>query len=199
MTNAEGCPVAVEVFEGNTADPKTVEKQISKLRERFDLTQIIVVGDRGTLTSPRIRENLQTSEQLQWITALRAPQIAPLVKSQALQLSLFDERELAEIEHPDYPGARLIACRNPLLAAERTRKRNELLAITEQRLNKVVAATKRGNGHCAAKTSLRWRLAKHWADTRWANISGCTLQKTLSHLNAGRKTSTLNLRWTESM
>jgi hypothetical protein len=80
MTNAEGCPVAVEVFEGNTGDPKTVEKQISKLRERFDLRQIIVVGDRGTLTSARIRENLQTSEEMQWITALRAPQIATLVK-----------------------------------------------------------------------------------------------------------------------
>jgi transposase len=121
MTNAEGCPVAVEVFEGNTADPATVEKQVSKLRERFDLRQIIVVGDRGTLTSARIRENLQTAEQMEWVTALRAPQIAKLVKAQALQLSFFDEQDLAEIEHPDYPGERLIACRNPLLAAERTR------------------------------------------------------------------------------
>jgi ribosomal protein L35 len=171
MTNAEGCPVAVEVFEGNTADPKTVEQQISKLRERFDLRQIIVVGDRGTLTSARIRENLQTSEQMQWITALRAPQIATLVKSQALQLSFFDERDLAEIEHPDYPGERLIACRNPLLAAERTRKRNELLAMTEQRLNKLVAATQRRKrplrgkdliALAAGKALGRYKMGKHF-------------------------------------
>jgi ribosomal protein L35 len=171
MTNAEGCPVAVEVFEGNTADPKTVEKQISKLRERFDLRQIVVVGDRGTLTSARIRENLQTSEQIQWITALRAPQIATLVKSQALQLSFFDECDLAEIEHPDYPGERLIACRNPLLATERTRKRNELLAMTEQRLSKVVAATQRRKrplrgkdiiALAAGKALGRYKMGKHF-------------------------------------
>jgi len=171
MTNAEGCPVAVEVFEGNTADPATVEKQISKLRERFGLEQMIVVGDRGTLTSARIRENLQTAEQVRWITALRAPQIATLVQSQALQLSLFDERELAEIEHPDYPGERLIACRNPLLAVERTRKRNELLQATEQRLNKVVAATRREKralrgkdriALAAGKALGRYKMSKHF-------------------------------------
>src|SRR5947208_4985681 len=119
LTNAAGCPVAVEVLEGNTADPKTVGKQVSKLRERFGLEHVILVGDRGTLTSARIREDLQPAAQLQWITALRSPQILALAKSESLQLSLFDERDLAEIEDPGYPGERLIACRNPLLAAER--------------------------------------------------------------------------------
>jgi transposase len=143
LTNAAGCPVAVEVFEGNTADPKTVDRQVRKLREQFGLEHVVLVGDRGTLTSARIREDLQPGEQLQWITALRSAQILALAKSQSLQLSFFDERDLAEIEHPDYPAERLIACRNPLLSAERSRKRNELLAITEEKLNKVVAATQR--------------------------------------------------------
>jgi len=129
LTNAAGCPVAVEVFEGNTADPKTVDSQIRKLRERFGLQQVILVGDRGTLTSARIRQDLQPVEQLQWITALRSPQIIALARSERLQLSLFDERDLAEIQDPGYPGERLIACRNPLLAAERTRKRKERLTI----------------------------------------------------------------------
>ena len=171
MTNTEGCPVAVEVFEGNTADPATVEKQISKLRQRFGLEQMILVGDRGTLTSARIRENLQTAEQIRWITALRARQIAKLVASEALQLSLFDERELAGIEHPDYPGERLIACRNPLLAVERTRNRNELLQATEERLNKVVTATQREKralrgkdriALAAGKALGRYKMSKHF-------------------------------------
>lgn len=143
LTNHEGCPVAVEVFEGNTGDPKTVSAQISKLRQRFHLKEVVVVGDRGMLTSARIREDLETEEGVRWITALKAPQIQQLASDGNLQLSLFDQQDLAEIQHPAYPGQRLIACRNPLLADERKRKREELLTATEKQLEKIRAATQR--------------------------------------------------------
>jgi transposase len=143
LTNHEGCPVAVEVFEGNTGDPKTVAAQIRKLRQRFRLKEVVLVGDRGMLTSARIREDLETEEGLRWITALRAPQIQQLAADGNLQLSLFDQQDLAEIQHPTYPGERLIACRNPLLAEERKRKREELLQATERKLEKIRAATQR--------------------------------------------------------
>ena len=143
LTNHEGCPVAVEVFEGNTGDPKTVSAQIGKLRQRFHLKQVVVVGDRGMLTSARIREDLETEEGVRWITALKAPQIQQLAADGNLQLSLFDQQDLAEIRHPAYPGQRLIACRNPLLADERKRKREELLTATEKQLEKIRAATQR--------------------------------------------------------
>jgi len=143
LTNAEGCPVAVEVFEGNTADPHTVNSVISKLRERFALQRIVLVGDRGMLTSARIRDELQPAAGLDWITALRAPQIQQLLEAGNLQLSLFDQREIAEISHPAYPGERLVACRNPLMAEQRARKRSELLAATERALNDIAAATQR--------------------------------------------------------
>ena len=143
LSNGEGCPVAVEVFAGNTADPKTVAAQVQKLRERFQLERIILVGDRGTLTQKRIEEDLREHEGLQWITALRAPQIQSLVAQGAIQMSFFDEQDLAEITHPDYPGERLIVCRNPLLAAERARKRRELIEAAEKKLKELEAATKR--------------------------------------------------------
>jgi hypothetical protein len=143
LTNAEGCPVAVEVFEGNTADPHTVNSVISKFRERFALKRIVLVGDRGMLTSARIRDELQPAAGLDWITALRAPQIQQLLEAGNLQLSLFDQREIAEISHPAYPGERLVACRNPLMAEQRARKRSELLAATERALNDTAAATRR--------------------------------------------------------
>jgi len=143
LTNAEGCPVAVEVFEVNTADPHTVNSVISKLRERFALKRIVLVGDRGMLTSARIRDELQPAAGLDWITALRAPQIQQLLEAGNLQLSLFDQREIAEISHPAYPGERLVACRNPLMAEQRARKRSELLAATERALNDTAAATRR--------------------------------------------------------
>ena len=143
LTNHEGCPVAVEVFEGNTGDPKTVAAQIRKLRQRFHLKEVVVVGDRGMLTSARIREDLETEEGVRWITALKAPQIQQLASDGNLQLSLFDQQDLAEIQHPAYPGERLIACRNPLLADERKRKREELLTATERQLEKIRAATQR--------------------------------------------------------
>lgn len=160
LTNAEGCPVAVEVFEGNTGDPTTVATQVRKLRERFGLQQLILVGDRGMLTSARIRQDLKTAEGLEWITALRAPQIQKLAADGVLQLSLFDERDLAEITHPDYPDERLIACRNPLLAEERARKREELLVATEKELSKVQAATQRAKRPLRGQAAIGLRVGR---------------------------------------
>lgn len=143
LTNGDGCPVAVEVFEGNTGDPKTVPAQITKIRERFRIARVVLVGDRGMLTEARLREDLRPIEGLDWITALRAPAIQALAAGGALQLSLFDQQDLAEITHPDYPGERLIVCKNPLLAEERARKRGELLEATARELATIVAATAR--------------------------------------------------------
>lgn len=143
LTNAAGCPVAVEIFAGNTGDPKTVAAQVKKLRERFGLSDVVLVGDRGMITSARIREDLPASHGIQWITALRASQIQKLAAGGHLQMSLFDQTDLVEIAHPDFPGERLMACFNPLLAEERARKRPALLAATEKQLDKIVAATKR--------------------------------------------------------
>ena len=171
LTNAEGCPVAVEVFEGNTGDPKTVASQVRKLQKRFKLERIVLVGDRGMLTSARIREDLKTVDGVDWITALRAAQIQALVTAGALQLSFFDQRDLAEITHPDYPGERLIACRNPMLAAERSRKRQELLAATEKDLLKIRARTQRARkplrgkdaiGMAVGKVLGHYKMAKHF-------------------------------------
>src|SRR6266567_2156579 len=144
LTDSQGCPVAVEVFEGNTGDPKTVAAQVNKLRQRFGLSHVVLVGDRGMITSARIREDLSgTAHGIDWISALRATQIQKLAKAGRLQMSLFDKTDLIEIAHPDFPGERLIACFNPLLAEERARKRPELLAATEKQLEKIAAATKR--------------------------------------------------------
>lgn len=171
LTNHEGCPVAVEVFEGNTGDPKTVAAQIGKLRQRFHLEEVVIVGDRGMLTSARIREDLETEEGVRWITALRAPQIQQLAADGNLQLSLFDQQDLAEIQHPAYPGQRLIACRNPLLAEERKRKREELLTATEKQLEKIRAATQRQRrplrgkkeiGLAVGKVLGHYKMGKHF-------------------------------------
>ena len=171
LTNAEGCPVAVEVFEGNTGDPKTVASQVRKLQKRFKLERIVLVGDRGMLTSARIREDLKTVDGVDWITALRAVQIQALVTAGALQLSFFDQRDLAEITHPDYPGERLIACRNPLLASERSRKRQELLAATEKDLLQIRTRTQRARkplrgkdaiGVAVGKVLGHYKMAKHF-------------------------------------
>jgi transposase len=171
LTDSEGCPVAVEVFEGNTGDPKTVAPQVDKLRRRFHLKQIILVGDRGMLTSARIREDLRPLDGLQWISALKSVQIQQLVQGGALQLSLFDQQDLAEIAHLSYPGERLIACRNPLLAEERSRKRKELLEATEKQLHKIVDATQRKKkplrgrkeiGLAVGKVLGRYKMGKHF-------------------------------------
>ena len=143
LCSPDGCPIAVEVFDGNTGDPKTVASQVDKLRKRFGLTRLVIVGDRGMLTEARLREDVKPIEGLSWISALRSPAIRQLVERGSLQLSLFDEKDLAEIEDPEYPGERLIVCRNPLLAKERARKREDLLQATERELDKIVEATAR--------------------------------------------------------
>jgi hypothetical protein len=129
LTSKEGIPVAIEVFNGNTGDPKTVATQVDKLKDRFGITQVVLVGYRGMLTAARLRDDVGPAN-LDWITALRAPQVKALVRDGALQLSLFDQVDLAEITHPDYPDERLVACMNPLLEAERARKRESLLGAT---------------------------------------------------------------------
>jgi hypothetical protein len=139
LCSAEGCPIAIEVFEGNTGDPSTLGDQISKLKDRFGLKRVVMVGDRGMITQARIEHELKPAG-LDWITALRAPAIQQLAaEGGPLQLSLFDERDLAEIESPDFPGERLVVCKNPALAEERRRKRDELLDATEQDLKDIQA------------------------------------------------------------
>jgi transposase len=167
ITDEAGCPVAVEVVAGNTGDPATVPATIEKLRARFGLRDIILVGDRGMLTSAQI-ETLR-SAGLDWISSLRGPAIAALVESGDLQLGLFDERNLAEITSPAYPGERLVVCRNPLLAAERARKREDLLRATEAKLAPLVARVAAGRLRGAARIGLavgklidRHKVAKHF-------------------------------------
>jgi Transposase DDE domain len=142
LTSKEGIPVAIEVFKGNTGDPKTVASQVSKIKDRFGISRVVLVGDRGMLTAARLREDVGPAD-LDWITALRAPQVKKLVRDGALQLTLFDTADLAEITHPDFPGERLVACKNPFLEAERARKREALLTATEADLAKITAACAR--------------------------------------------------------
>jgi len=171
LCNQEGCPVAVEVFAGNTADPSTLKSQIDKLKHRFHLARVVVVGDRGMITQARLREDLIPAG-LDWITALRAPAIQALAAADGpLQLSLFDQRDLAEITSPDYPGERLVVCRNPLLAAERARKRNELLDATEADLRRIQQRVRRPRnplqgaaaiGQAVGAVLGRCKMAKHF-------------------------------------
>lgn len=160
LCDADGRPVGVEVFEGNTGDPATLAPQLVKMRERFGLKDLVVVGDRGLITSARIRDDLAPHEDLRWITALRAPAIRRLVATEAIQLSLFDTQDMAEITAPEYPGERLIVCRNPLLAEERERKRNELLAATERELEAITEATRRANRPLRGKDRIGLRVGK---------------------------------------
>jgi hypothetical protein len=171
LTNAEGCPIAIEVFEGNTGDPATVGSQIKKLHERFALQRVVIVGDRGMITDARIREELRGVDGLDWITCLRAPAIAKLLERGSFQLSLFDERDMAEIVDPAFPGERLIVCKNPLLAQERGRKRRELLEATERELKRVSAAVSRPTrplrgreriGLRVGKVLGRFKMSKHF-------------------------------------
>jgi hypothetical protein len=165
-----GCPVAIEVFEGSTADPMTLTSQVTKLKQRFALDHVVLVGDRGMITQARISEDLAKAG-LDWITALRAPAIKTLRDAGALQMSLFDERDMASITSPDFPGERLIVCRNRALAAERARKRSDLLAATERELGRIAAAVtrKRQPLRGAAKIGLqvgavldKHKMAKHF-------------------------------------
>jgi hypothetical protein len=161
--------VAVEVFSGNTADPTAFISVVETIRSRFGLEHLTMVGDRGMVTSARISA-LREVGDLGWLTCLRAPQIAALVKDDGpLQLGLFDQADLAELSHPDYPDERLIACRNPLLADERARKRSELLAATEDALAPIISAVREGRLIGADKIGLkvgkvinRYKMAKHF-------------------------------------
>ncbi|NES46324.1 IS1634 family transposase, partial [Moorena sp. SIO2C4] len=143
LCNREGCPIAVEVFEGNTSDTTTMALQIEKVRHRFGLSRIIWVGDRGMITQTLINQEFSTREDLDWITALTAAQIKLLAEQEVIQLGLFDEQNLVEVESVDYPGERLIACRNPITAESRAQKREKLLQKTEEELEKIVQATLR--------------------------------------------------------
>jgi transposase len=166
LSNADGCPVAVEVFAGNTADPKTVASQLTTLRDRFQLTRVVVVGDRGMITQARIDVDFRAHEGVAWITALRAPQIQELAKRGLLQLSLFDERDLAEITDPAYPGERLIVCRNPRLAEERARKRRELLAAAERKIETIAAATRRPRRPLTNAARVSYRVGRALAASK---------------------------------
>jgi hypothetical protein len=166
---ADGCPVAVEVFEGSLHDDKTLPAQIEKLKQRFGLSSVIVVSDRGMVTKANL-ELLRATDGAGWITALKAPQVKRLVKHGDLQLSLFDEHNLAEIAADDYPGERLIVCRNPLVAGERARKREELLQATERALQEIAGRVEQGTLRGRAEIGLavgavwnRWRVRKHFA------------------------------------
>jgi hypothetical protein len=170
LCNRDGCPIAIQVFDGNTADPRTLADQVAKVKQRFALARVVFVGDRGVVTSARIRADLQPAG-LDWITALRAPSIQALVEGGPLQLSLFDERDLAEITAPAYPGERLIVCRNPLLAAARRRQREDLLAATERALSRITAAVERNRSQLRGAAAIgrevgavidRHKMAKHF-------------------------------------
>ncbi|MHB1614363.1 MAG: IS1634 family transposase [Actinomycetes bacterium] len=169
LTDKDGRPVAIEVFPGNTADPTAFVSIVDTIRTRFGLDHLTMVGDRGMITSARINALSQAGD-LGWLTCLRAPQIAALARDEGpLQLSLFDQADLAELTHPDYPGERLVACRNPLLAEERRRKRGELLAATEAALAPIIAAVDDGRLVGADKIGLRLgrvinkrKMAKHF-------------------------------------
>ncbi len=171
MTNGEGCPVAVEVYAGNTGDSTTVGDQIEKLRERFKLSRVVLVGDRGMLTQPQI-DKLKQHPGFGWITALTSTAIRELVKQGALQLSLLDQKNLAEITARDYPGERLMVCHNPVLEEERKRKREALLEATEKSLEKISKEVTRRKkkaltaveiGLKVGKVLGRYKVGKHFA------------------------------------
>lgn len=160
LCDAEGRPMSVEVFPGNTADPATVGAQVEKLQRRFGLSKVVLVGDRGMLTEARIREEVKPAG-LDWIGALRGPAIRALVESGAVQLSLFDEKDLIEVRSDVYPGERLMVCRNPLLAEERARKREELLVATGQLLAPIGEATRREKRRLRGAERIGERVGRH--------------------------------------
>jgi hypothetical protein len=170
LTSKDGIPVAIEVFKGNTGDPTTVASQVGKVKDRFGIAKVVLVGDRGMLTAARLREDVAPAG-LDWITALRAPQVKKLVRDGDLQLTLFDVQDLAEITSPDFPGERLVACMNPFLETERARKRESLLAATEADLGKIAAACARARRPLRGKDKIavradrvlkRRKVAKHF-------------------------------------
>jgi len=176
LTDPDGRPVAVRVFDGATCDPTAFTEIVTVVRDRFGLHELVLVGDRGMITKARIADLQQlnddpdTDDAFGWITALRAPSIARLARADGpLQLSLFDQQDLAEIAHPDYPGERLVACRNPLLATERARKRADLLAATEKLLDRIAGRVRTGRlagaddiGVAVGKVINTYKVGKHF-------------------------------------
>src|SRR5579864_9411091 len=170
MTDSEGRPIAVDVYRGNTGDPTTVVDQVKKLRERFHLSRVVLVGDRGMLTQPQI-EKIKSHPAMGWITALTTVAIRGLLAEGSLQLSLLDEKNLVEMQSPAYPGERLLVCYNPLLAEERKRKREELLVATEMALTSIVKEVERRKKKLLSATAIalkvgkvlgRYKMAKHF-------------------------------------
>jgi Transposase DDE domain len=196
LTDPAGRPVAVRVFAGNTADPDAFTEIVGEIPAKFGIEDLVLVGDRGMITTARItalrelNDNPDTATDFGWITALRAPQIATLAADDGpLQMSLFDAQDLAEIAHPDYPGERLIACRNPALAAERTRKRDDLLAATEKLLAPIIARVTAGRlsgadkiGVAVGKEINKHKMAKHFHYT--ITDTSLTVQRRHDQINA---------------
>jgi len=173
MTDSVGRPIAVEVYAGNTGDPTTVVDQVNKLRERFQLSRVVLVGDRGMLTQPQI-EQIKAHPQMGWITALTSVAIRGLQAQGALQLSLLDQQNLVEMQSPDYPGERLMVCYNPLMAEQRRHKREELLAATEKELTRIGKEVEHRKKKPLAATAIalkvgkvlgRYKMGKHFAHT----------------------------------
>lgn len=171
LCDKEGCPVAIEVFQGNTGDPTTVKTQIEKLTTRFGLERIIIVGDRGMLTTARIKEDLKSVDGIDWISALKAPQIRKIMADNQIEKSLFDKQDIAEINHPGYPGERLMVCFNPFLETKREKTRQSLLTATEKELQKIVKATSRKRkslrtikeiGIAVGKVINKYKVGKHF-------------------------------------
>ena len=169
LTNSVGCPVSVSVFPGNTADPKTLSPQLRKMRGQFGIKRFVLVGDRGMISDKQIAE-LKDLEDIDWIAALKSSQIRKLMKEGVIQPGLFDERNLIEIAHPDYPGERLVVCRNPIMADRRTRTRQSLIQATSQELEKVRRMVERGDlrgqdaiGVRVGRVVNKYKVAKHFA------------------------------------
>lgn len=177
LATPKGIPVAVEVFAGNTSDAKTVGPALDRVQKRFGLQRITMVGDRGMITEARIEEELRP-RGVDWITALRAPTIRKLWQEGPLQLSLFDDQDLAEIHSPAFPGERLIACRNPLLAADRARTRQELLEATEAKLQEIVDATQRTRRPYHGEARIGVRVGKVLAGSKVAKHFRYTIAET---------------------
>jgi hypothetical protein len=190
LTDPAGRPVAVRVFDGSTADPAAFVAAVEVVRNKFGLTELVMVGDRGMITSARVDALKELEEDIGWVTALRAPAIAKLAAEDGpLQMSLFDRQDLAEITHPDYPGERLIACRNPLLAAERARKRGELLDATQALLEQIATRVARGTltgadriGIAVGKVINKYKVGKHFHLT--ITDTSLTIERHQAHIDA---------------
>jgi len=160
LCSRDGCPIAIEVFPGNTGDPKTLDSQIRKLRKRFGIQRVVMVGDRGMITSRRIDDQMRDVEGLDWISALRADQLKKLAAQGTIDTSLFDEQDLAEVQSEDFPGERLILCRNPALAHQRAQTRQALLEATEAKLEQIAQATKRTRRPLRGKDKIAVRVGR---------------------------------------